>query len=368
MSRGGATPEDPFAPSLGGDWKGRPPRAENPMTWSLPLFRLMKVEIRIHALFLALILVETARSAIAGRGPEDTMPLGMGWTLYALCALWFVVLLHEFAHCVMARCLGGAADEILMWPLGGLATTSPPNRWQAHLLTALAGPLASGGLFVVCAVPLWLSTHSTAVVFPSLFRGGGILDGIIVITAEENALLLTSVFLLHCMNSLVLLANLLPILPFDGARILHAALWSRVGYVRAMKGVERVGVAGAVVLAVVALLWSTGIWSTYLIAVAFFCGLTSLRVGDSVAFTEEELGRLSDEGWAPVEDDADVLGRIGAPNDPARIEADPPAPADPDAEVVDLILEKIKRSGLGSLTRREHRVLRKATRQRRKRT
>ena len=42
----------------GGDWKGVPPRVDNPMSWSLPLFRLSGIDVRIHLIFLAVIVIE----------------------------------------------------------------------------------------------------------------------------------------------------------------------------------------------------------------------------------------------------------------------------------------------------------------------
>ncbi len=56
-----------------------------------------------------------------------------------LAGLLFVsVLLHEFGHCFAARWVDGDATEIMIWPLGGLASSicrssralisSPPPR------------------------------------------------------------------------------------------------------------------------------------------------------------------------------------------------------------------------------------------------
>ncbi|MCH7765652.1 MAG: M50 family metallopeptidase [Acidobacteria bacterium] len=54
--------------------------------------------------------------------------------------LFVVVLVHEFGHCFGARYTGGEADEILIWPLGGLAYASPPHNAKAHMITTVAGP------------------------------------------------------------------------------------------------------------------------------------------------------------------------------------------------------------------------------------
>ena len=47
--------------------------------------------------------------------------------------LFVIVLLHEFGHCFAARKVDGEADEILMWPLGGLAYCSRPAHAAGQL-------------------------------------------------------------------------------------------------------------------------------------------------------------------------------------------------------------------------------------------
>src|SRR5262249_13525847 len=67
----------------------------------------------------------------------------MGWQLgLALTVIvMFCVLFHEFGHVLAARATGGAADEIIVSPLGGLALAQPGPGNLAQFLTAGAGPL-----------------------------------------------------------------------------------------------------------------------------------------------------------------------------------------------------------------------------------
>jgi hypothetical protein len=51
------------------------------------------------------------------------------------------VLVHEFGHSLAARCVGGSADRIILWPLGGLAYISHDAGPAADLWVTLAGPL-----------------------------------------------------------------------------------------------------------------------------------------------------------------------------------------------------------------------------------
>lgn len=344
----------------GGDWKGIPPRMDNPMSWSVPLFRVLGIDVRIHIFFLAVILIELGRTALAGRETVGGVPLGLAWTGIGLAMLWLVVLVHELAHCLAARWLGGTATEILAWPLGGLAAPTPPTRWMAHLITALAGVFATLVVFVVLALVLWFMTGSSVVALPHILSANGILDGILV---TSGSWWLTLLFVTHWMNTILLVVNLLPILPFDGARVLQALLWRGWGYGPAMRLTERIGGYGAVALGVLAILLAGGVWTAYLIAIAFFCGVVCFGARRQREFTDEELGMPSDEGWTPVEGDEDVVGRIGAQdhstNRPSKEQSGPVA------EEIDALLDKIRTSGLSSLTRRERRVLKKATRHRR---
>jgi Zn-dependent protease len=327
------------------------------MSWALPMFRLFGADVRIHVIFLLFNLVELLRVAIGGRMAGEPLPLGVAWTAVAFVFLWWVVLLHECGHALAARWMGGASGEYLMWPLGGLAFPALPRSWRAHLVTAVAGPAANLLLFVLLAVVLRVTSGSLSVAVPNVFSHDAILDGLL---ATHQSWLLTTVFILQWMNTLVLLVNLLPILPFDGGRVLHSILWRSRVYVSAMGITERVGFLLAVLLGLVAFLSTDGPWGIYLITIAFFCGYVCKGMGSRLAFTEHELGMPSSEGWAPVEDDADVVARIGGVDD-----AKSPRGRDgTHADRVDAILDKVRASGLDSLTRSERRLLKKATRDR----
>ena len=64
-------------------------------------------------------------------------------TLQITALLFLCVLLHEFGHCFGCRAVGGHADRILMWPLGGLAMCAPPRRPWPEFVTVAAGPMVN---------------------------------------------------------------------------------------------------------------------------------------------------------------------------------------------------------------------------------
>ncbi|MEC8817737.1 MAG: site-2 protease family protein [Planctomycetota bacterium] len=355
--------QGPGAPGEGAgpDWGGRPPRSEDPMSWSIPLSRLGRTEIRVHVFFLLFSLVELVRALISEGDPGISMPLGFFWTAASLIFLWWIVLAHELGHVAMASWLGGRADEVLMWPLGGLATARAPAGWWPSLLVAIAGPLVNVAIFLVLGVVLYLQTGDFACVFPSVFSTGGLTEGIVV-TSSSNVL--TTLFIIHWVNGLVLVFSSLPSYPLDGARALHALLWRRLGYTRALTWTARVGFLVAILLGVTALLTTEGIYAGYLVALAFFCGFCCQRELNRMRFTESELEVLDHEElgtWAPEDREEGVVGRINAPGGGVH----PDGTAEESA-AVDRILDKIRSGGMKSLSRAERRLLKRASKRRRR--
>ena len=94
---------------------------ESFLHWSFPLGTWFETHVRASIFFPVLLL------AIC-------WPLG--WELgLAVGAILFVsVVLHEFGHVFGARMTGGSAHEILLWPLGGLATVQPASVLAVPLL------------------------------------------------------------------------------------------------------------------------------------------------------------------------------------------------------------------------------------------
>ena len=64
-------------------------------------------------------------------------------------ALFFIVMLHEFGHALACRQVGGTANQIVLWPLGGVAYVDPPPRPGATLWSIAAGPLVNVALLPI---------------------------------------------------------------------------------------------------------------------------------------------------------------------------------------------------------------------------
>src|SRR5581483_3111222 len=109
---------------------GRVAIMRDPFSWSFPIGRLFGISIRIHFLFPLVTLGMVLRAAAA-----KDVPGGAWLDVVAIFGiLWFSVLLHELGHCFAARSVGGDADEVLLWPLGGLASVDMPHTPWAHFV------------------------------------------------------------------------------------------------------------------------------------------------------------------------------------------------------------------------------------------
>ncbi len=339
---------------LGGDWGGMRPTLDNPLSWSVPIGRYFGIDVRLHVIFPVFVVIMLLISAGApDRG--DAAPVGMAVMAGLLACLFIVVLVHEFGHCFACRSTGGRADEILMWPLGGLAYCHPPQRWTAHFITVAGGPVVNVAICLVLIPLLGLATGrwlGVAVPNPVSPFGG-------LYAAEvSGSPVLSGLYLLNYVSFVLLLLNLLPMYPMDGGRLMQSILWSKYGYVRSMRFTIRAGYIAALLLGIAAF----PLGSVMLFAIAVFGGVTCYHTYRQLQFTEETLGFEADEfaftpAGSPEVKEADRAGPTLAERRAeraARREAE-------EAEEADRILQKIHDHGMDSLTGRERRLLQRVT-------
>jgi len=161
------------------------------------------------------------------------------WNVLEYLALFVIVLLHEFGHALACRQVGGQADQIVLWPLGGVAYVAPPPRPGATLWSIAAGPLVNVVLLGPLTI-LWVLSQSPGWVesMPNACR------------------LFQAIWLI---NLGLLIFNLLPIYPLDGGQILRSLLWFALGRARSLMVATLIGFVGVAALIVVAL-WARSVW------------------------------------------------------------------------------------------------------------
>src|SRR6266498_5701479 len=108
---------------------------------SVRLFRFAGIELFLHwSWFLV------AAYEINGR---TTTYSSLTWNVLEYLSLFLIVMLHEFGHALACRQVGGNANRIVLWPLGGVAYVDPPPRPGHTLWSIAAGPLVNVVLFFV---------------------------------------------------------------------------------------------------------------------------------------------------------------------------------------------------------------------------
>lgn len=233
---------------------------DNPLNWSFRAARLLGITIRIHVVFLLCAVILVWMEVRTDDG-FDWSWRNVGTALGTYAILFGIVLLHEFGHCFGARRVGGEADEILIWPLGGLAFVRAPHYPAAHMVTTLAGPAVNVLICAVCsgALVFWIGSLG-AVPWNPLHPFEPVGDGIIPGVGQIWLLRI------YGLSYFLLLVNLLPIFPFDGGRVLQAWLWSRKGFVPSMEIATAIGMIGAVCVGVFGLFTGSS-WLLLMIAV-----------------------------------------------------------------------------------------------------
>jgi Zn-dependent protease len=194
---------------------------------SFRLFRVAGIQVYLHwTWFLAAYLLITLRNdAYVSDSPVHRA----AWNIAEYLTLFAIVLLHEFGHALACRQVGGVANSIILWPLGGIAFVSPPPRPGAMLWSIAAGPLVNVVLLPI-TVGLYLLAKSN--------------DWVIDHPNPANYL-----FLVTAANGVLLFFNLLPIYPLDGGQIVQALLWFLIGRAKSLMAVSILGLAaGSVIL------------------------------------------------------------------------------------------------------------------------
>lgn len=207
------------------------------MGWSLPVFRIAGIQLRIHVTFLLLII---------------WLALGSASAAIFVLLLFLCVVLHEFGHAIAAKSYGINTPDITLLPIGGVARLERmPEEPKQELVIAIAGPMVN----VIIAACLYLVIGARGHVAPE--------------TAVQSGDMLIGLFQI---NVWLLLFNLLPAFPMDGGRVLRALLATRLSYARATQIAASVGQAFAFIFGFVGLIGIPGLMhpNPFLIFIALF--------------------------------------------------------------------------------------------------
>lgn len=195
--------------------------------WSLRIATVAGIPIRLHFTFLLLLIWFSLAGIAQGGG---------GGMVLLLLGLFTCVALHELGHSLVAQRYGYKVHDIVLYPIGGIASIETTPRPRHELYIALAGPAVN----VVIAALLYLYLSATGGL-PQAPVGSGS-------TASEFVARSPLAVLLSANIALVLF-NMIPAFPMDGGRVLRAVLALRIGKARATQAAARIGQFVALLMA-----------------------------------------------------------------------------------------------------------------------
>ncbi len=177
---------------------------------SFRIARVLGIDVRVHISWLLIFFLVTL--SLADQVFPFTYP---AWSqqktfiVAAITALLFFtsVVLHEFAHALVARRFKMSVSSITLFLLGGVASlTKEPPSAKAEFLMAAAGPATSVVIGALCLGMSQLATDRL-----------GAYPGLQPVEAVAGYL--------GYVNVAVAVFNLIPGFPLDGGRVLRSAIW-----------------------------------------------------------------------------------------------------------------------------------------------
>jgi Zn-dependent protease/predicted transcriptional regulator len=179
---------------------------------NIKLGRVFGIQIGLHySWFLIAFLILLSVASEFGAEHKD-WSRGLIWSLSAVTALLFFVslLLHELAHCLVARSRNLPVRSITLFALGGVSQIERnPADAGTEFWMAIVGPLTSCTIGCLClGVASWCGwTWGTTAATPAV----------------------ATLVWLGYINLGLGIFNMIPGYPLDGGRVLRASLWWKTG-------------------------------------------------------------------------------------------------------------------------------------------
>jgi Zn-dependent protease/CBS domain-containing protein len=174
------------------------------MKGSIRLFRIFGISVNIHITFFLLLLL--------------VLPSGVKW-VFVIVAIFFLVIIHELSHSLVAKYFGVTVNEITLLPIGGVSSmTKMPEKPSQEFFISIAGPLSNVVILLVFF-------------FPAKY----LLGPEVLFHGLSTATWPLTIAYIYWINLMLAAFNLLPAFPMDGGRVLRALLATKLGYQKATK-------------------------------------------------------------------------------------------------------------------------------------
>jgi Zn-dependent protease/CBS domain-containing protein len=202
--------------------------AERPRSWwTWNLGTIAGIKLRVHVTLILLLAWIALSYILAGAG-YGAAAIGVSLVI----AVFVTIVVHELGHALVARRYGIKTRDIMLLPIGGIASLERmPERPSQELAVALVGPAIN----LAIAALIWLGI--------TLFGGTTDLRQVTTIGGAIATQLMW-------INIALAVFNLIPAFPMDGGRALRALLAMRLDYVRATDIAAALGKAFAVAIGI----------------------------------------------------------------------------------------------------------------------
>lgn len=198
--------------------------------WSWKIGAPFGIGVYVHATFFLLLAWIVMSHVMSNKTPTE---LASG--LLLVVAVFAIVVAHELGHALAARSFGIGTRNIVLLPIGGVASLERmPEKPGQELIVAIAGPAVNvvlAAIFGAAALAMGNLPHPLALTLV----GGSIL------------------YKLFFINVSLAVFNMIPAFPMDGGRVLRAALSYGMGRERATIAAAQIGQAFAMLFGFVGL-------------------------------------------------------------------------------------------------------------------
>ncbi len=181
-------------------------------SWSANFGRWMGIPVRIHLfLFLFVVLLFGAEWNSGG----SNLNFFAGTAMVTFFVLIGSILIHEMAHVFAIANLGGHVNNLLLMPWGGNSDFVLPQTPVSRTIVHLAGPFINGAIFLFCMALLVQSEHSTLAQLINPFEPHWF---------NTDAWQVSLIKITSWVNFQLMIFNLIPCFPFDGAQAVRSII------------------------------------------------------------------------------------------------------------------------------------------------
>lgn len=178
------------------------------VSWSLSIGRWVGVPVRVHALLILFVVLIFG----VDFNSSSQLPGLLSTALVTSAILVLSIVIHELAHVFALHNVGGQVHSVTLMPWGGNSNFEYPAQRSLRAISVLAGPFVNLAIFLFGIALLLQSTDEGFLSLVHPFRPHHFL-------ASDPAASLVQI--VTWINFQLLLVNLIPCFPFDGAELIR---------------------------------------------------------------------------------------------------------------------------------------------------